>query len=87
MGPGQRLTARQTRTAPLVTGFGEWLQSQRRRISSKSRLGERLAYIHRQWDGLQTFLRDGRVGIDSNAVENLIRPIALTKKKRPLRRA
>ena len=80
MGPGQRLSARQTRTAPLVTGFGEWLQSQRRRISSKSRLEEKLAYIHRQWDGLQTFLRDGRVEIDSNAVENLIRPIALTRK-------
>lgn len=34
-----------------------------------SRLGEKLNYIHRQWDGLQTFLRDGRVEIDSNAVE------------------
>ncbi|WP_414153807.1 IS66 family transposase [Paracoccus denitrificans] len=33
-------------------------------------------YIHRHWDGLQTFLRDGRVEIDSNSVENLIRPIA-----------
>ena len=80
MGPGQRLSARQARTAPLVAEFGEWLQSQRRRISSKSRLGEKLAYIHRQWDGLQTFLHDGRVEIDSNAVENLIRPIALTRK-------
>ena len=49
-------------------------------ISAKSRLGEKLAYIHRQWDGLQTFLQDGRVEIDSNAVENLIRPIALTRK-------
>jgi transposase len=80
MGPGQRLSARQARTAPLVAEFGEWLQSQRRRTSSKSRLGEKLAYIHRQWDGLQTFLQDGRVEIDSNAVENLIRPIALTRK-------
>jgi transposase len=80
MGPGQRLSARQARTAPLVAEFGEWLQSQRRRISSKSRLGEKLAYIHRHWDGLQTFLHDGRVEIDSNAVENLIRPIALTRK-------
>ena len=80
MGPGQRLSARQTRTAPLVAEFGEWLQSQRRRISSKSRLGEKLTYIQRQWSGLQTFLHDGRVEIDSNAVENLIRPIALTRK-------
>jgi hypothetical protein len=48
MGPGQRLSARQARTAPLIAEFGEWLQSQRCRISSKSRLGEKLAYIHRQ---------------------------------------
>ncbi len=46
----------------------EWLQLQRRRVSVKSRLGEKLAFIHRHWDGLQTFLRDGRVEIDSNSV-------------------
>ncbi|SFD36190.1 IS66 family transposase [Tropicimonas isoalkanivorans] len=78
--PGQRLSARQARTAPLVVEFGEWLQQQRLRISAKSRLGEKLAYIHRHWDGLQTFLHDGRVEIDSNSVENLIRPIALNRK-------
>jgi len=48
--------------------------------SPQSRVREKLTYIHRQWDGLQTFLRDGRVEIGSNAVENLIRPIALTRK-------
>ncbi|ABL71382.1 IS66 C-terminal element [Paracoccus denitrificans] len=80
MGPGQRLSARQARSAPLVAAFGDWLQLQCRRISMKSRLGEKLAYIHRHWDGLQTFLHDGRVEIDSNSVENLIRPIALTRK-------
>ncbi|WP_055661902.1 IS66 family transposase, partial [Jannaschia seosinensis] len=80
MRPGQRLSARQTRTAPLVAAFGEWLQEQRLRVSAKSRLGEKLAYIHYHWDGLQTFLRDGRVEIDSNGVENLIRPIALNRK-------
>ncbi len=52
-------------------------ENQRCRISSKSRLGEKLPYIHRQWDGLQTFLRDGRVEIGSDAVENLIHPIAV----------
>ena len=78
--PGQRLSARQTRTAPLVAEFGDWLTDQRSRISAKSRLGEKLAYISRHWDGLQTFLTDGRVEIDSNKVENLIRPIALNRK-------
>jgi len=78
--PGQRLSARQARSAPLVAAFGEWLQAQRLRVSAKSRLGEKLAYIHNHWDGLQTFLTDGRVEIDSNAVENLVRPIALNRK-------
>jgi transposase len=78
--PGQRLSARQTRSAPLVAAFGDWLQAQRRNISAKSRLGEKLTYIHNHWDGLQTFLSDGRVEIDSNRVENLIRPIALNRK-------
>lgn len=78
--PGQRLSARQARSAPLVAQFGEWLQNVRRRVSAKSRLGEKLTYIHNHWDGLQTFLTDGRVEVDSNAVENLMRPIALTRK-------
>ena len=78
--PGQRLSARQARTAPLVADFGDWLQQSRLRVSAKSRLGEKLAYIHNHWDGLQTFLHDGRVEIDSNGVENLIRPIALNRK-------
>jgi len=78
--PGQRLSARQTRSAPLVAAFGEWLQAQRRKISAKSRLGEKLTYIHNHWDGLQTFLADGRVEIDNNRVENLIRPITLNRK-------
>jgi len=43
-------------------------------------LGEKLAYIHRHRDGLQTFLDDGRVEIVSNPVENLVRPIALNRK-------
>ncbi len=80
MGSGQRLSARQTRTAPLVAEFGEGLQLQRRRVSAKSRLGEKRACIHRQWDGLQSFLQDGRAKIGSNVVVNLIRAITLTQK-------
>ena len=78
--PGQRLSARQTRSAPLVAAFGDWLQAERRKVSAKSRLGKKLTYIHNHWDGLQTFLADGRVEIDNNRVENMIRPIALNRK-------
>ena len=39
-----------------------------------------MTYIANHWAGLQTFLTDGRVEMDSNPVENLIRPIALNRK-------
>lgn len=80
LGHDQRLAVRQARTAPLVESFGTWLIEQRSRVSARSRLGEKLTYIANHWDGLQAFLSDGRVEIDSNAVENLIRPITLNRK-------
>lgn len=78
--PNHRLAVRQARTAPLVEAFGLWLKESRSRVSAKSRLGEKLGYIARHWVGLQVFLADGRVEIDSNAVENAIRPLALNRK-------
>lgn len=78
--PAERLRLRQARSAPIVDIFGIWLKQQRARVSPKSRIGEKLAYIGNQWDGLQLFLADGRVEIDSNAVENTIRPIAINRK-------
>jgi Transposase and inactivated derivatives len=68
--PEERLAARQAQSAPLVTDFRLWLTHQRSCISAKSRLGEKLGYIHRHWDGLQLFLTDGRVEVDTNPVEN-----------------
>ena len=76
----ERRTVRQARSAPLVADFGAWLREQRARVSPRSRLGEKLAYIGNHWDGLQVFLADGRVEMDSNAVENTIRPLALNRK-------
>ena len=78
--PEGRLAERRARSAPLVQAFSDWLKQQRARVSPKSRLGEKLAYIARHWDGLQLFLADGRVEMDSNSVENLARPIALSRK-------
>ena len=72
--PATRQFVRWTESAPLVNAFGVWLDEQR------SRLGEKLTYIANQWDGLLVFLYDGRVEMDSNFVENRIRPIKLTAK-------
>jgi transposase len=80
LGADKRLAERKQRSAPLVEGFGQWLKEKRSRISAKSRLGEKLSYIHNHWDGLKVFLTDGCVEMDNNPVENRIRPLALGRK-------
>jgi transposase len=76
----KRLAVRKARSAPLVADFGIWLARQRQRVSAKSRLGQKLGYIARHFDGLKVFLEDGRVEMDTNNVENLIRPLTLNRK-------
>ncbi len=49
-------------------------------MSAKSPTGQALKYITKYWDGLILFLTDGRIEMDSNAVERTIRPIALQRK-------
>ena len=78
--PATRQAIRWTESAPLVNAFGVWLDEQRSRVSPRSRLGEKLTYIANQWDRMLVFLYDGRVEMDSNFVENRIRPVKLTAK-------
>ena len=75
-----RLAARQVRSAPLIAAFEAWLTTNRARLSAKAPLGEALKYIAKYWEGLCLFLTDGRIEMDSNAVERTIRPIALNRK-------
>ncbi len=74
------LIARQERSKPIINEFELWLAANRARVSAKSPLGEALKYIAKYWDGLILFLDDGRIEVDSNAVERTIRPIALNRK-------
>jgi hypothetical protein len=75
-----RLALRQTKSAPEVAAFKTWLDHARGQVSTKSPTDEALKYIAKYWDGLILFLTDGRIEMDSNAVERTIRPIALQRK-------
>lgn len=78
--PEERLDAREAQSAPLVDAFGQWVKETGARVSARSALGEALRYILKLWDGLCLFLKDGRIELDTNAVERAIRPIALNRK-------
>jgi transposase len=76
----ERLAVRRERSAPLTAALGAWVREQAARLSPKSRIGKALRYVLKHWDGLGRFLADGRIEMDSNPVENSIRPIALQRK-------
>ena len=80
LSPDTRRVARQDRSKLIIEAFEVWLTANRARVSAKSPIGEALKYIAKYWAGLILFLEDGRIELDSNAVERTIRPIALNRK-------
>jgi len=78
--PAVRLAARKEHSAPIVAALKLWFEKQLSVISSGSRLAEDIRYGLAHWEGLTRFLDDGRLELDTNPVENAIRPICLTRK-------
>ena len=76
----ERRRARQARTLPIIKALKPWLAVQLETVSRKSAMAEAIRYALARWDGLIRFLDDGRIELDSNAVERAIRPIALGRK-------
>lgn len=75
-----RQKIRNTRSRPLVAELDAFLRAQAARLSPSSKMGQAIAYLLSHWDGLTLFLDDGRVELDTNPVENQIRPLTLTRK-------
>ena len=78
--PDARLAARRQLSAPIVAAMKPWLEKQLSHISRGSKLAEHIRYTLGAWDGLVHFLDDGRLEMDTNPIENLIRPVAQTRK-------
>jgi transposase len=75
-----RLAARGTNSQPLLDAFKTWADQQRRRVSSKTALGKAFRYTLDRWEALTCFATDGRLSIDNNLSERLLRGIAITRK-------
>jgi len=76
----QRRAERQARSKPLVDDLHDWMLTQRRRLPGKSTLGKAMQYALNRWEALARYLEDGRLSIDNNLAERLLRGIALTRK-------
>lgn len=78
--PDIRLAARREHSLPMVAALKPWFEKQLSMISSGSTLAEDIRYALSHWQGLTRFLEDGRLELDTNPVENAIRPVCLTRK-------
>jgi transposase len=81
-GPEERKEIRQAQSRPVVEELRDqllkWDQSHKH--LPRSPTGGAVRYALGQWSGLTVFLEDGRVEIDNNLTENMIRPSAVGKK-------
>jgi len=79
--PEEVLALRRESSEPIMKQMREWLDSDAsNRVLPKSPLGEAIRYLKNQWDALTVFLGDGRVPIDNNDVEQLMKQVATGRK-------
>ncbi len=77
----ERVSLRQSAAAEVWASLGEWLDGAAAAgVLPKSKLGEALGYLRNHWKPLQTYLRDGRLPIDNNEVEQLMKQVAIGRK-------
>ena len=76
----ERRAARQAESVPVLNKLRAWLDDTRDKILPSGKLGKALGYLHNQWPALVRYCDDGRYGIDTNPVENSIRPFCLGRR-------
>src|SRR5258705_13680628 len=69
---------RGTESRAVVAGIKTWLTAQA--VPPGSSLGEAIGYTLRHWEGLERFLDDARIPLDTNAVERGPPALAIGRK-------
>jgi transposase len=76
----ERHNYRLEHSLPIINEIGKYISDNRNRVTPKSQIGEAFEYCTNRWISLQNYLTNGMLEIDSNLVENAIRPLALGRK-------
>ena len=78
--PDERHRLRQELAAPVLAELRTWLDASLGSVPPKSLTGKALGYLDKQWPKLVRYLDDGRIPMDTNYVENAIRPFVVGRK-------
>ena len=79
--PGEREALRAAEARPVWQRMRELLDGEAAsRVLPKDKFAEALGYLRNQWDALQVYLGDGRLPIDNNETEQLMKQVAIGRK-------
>jgi len=78
LSPADRMAI--TRSQPLWDEFHVWLKLKRNQVAEGSAIAKALNYSLNHWPALTAHLQDGRLPVDNNHIENLMRPWAMGRK-------
>ncbi|MDT7953765.1 MAG: IS66 family transposase [Acetobacteraceae bacterium] len=77
---GHRLDVRRAKSQPLVADLRVWFEAQVAKLPARGPTAVAIRYALNHWNGLERFLNDGRIELDTNSVERAMRPVALSRK-------
>ena len=76
----QRHQLRLEKSLPVINEIGAYIYKHKGSTTPKSPIGKAFEYCSNRWTSLQNYLTNGMLEIDSNLIENSIRPLALGRK-------
>jgi hypothetical protein len=77
----ERTELRQRQSQPILQRLGNWLAGPlANSVLPASKLAQALNYLRTHWEALQVYDTDGRLPIDNNWVERLMKRVAVGKK-------
>lgn len=78
--PEARQRIRDERARPILASLRRWLDAALPRVAPQTLTGKALTYLDHQWPKLVRVFDDGRIPLDTNLVENAIRPFVVGRK-------
>ena len=80
MSHDERHALRLEKSLPIINEIGAYIYQHKSLVTPLSPIGKAFEYCSNRWTSLQNYLTNGMLEIDSNLVENSIRPLALGRK-------
>lgn len=76
----EKYPVRQKRSVPILNELRACLDINIIVVPPRSALDKAMQYLHKQWDTLTIYTTDGRLSIDNNLCENVVRLLAYGQK-------